>query len=301
MSTFPTLTEVKSIEVHEDSISKILILPDNRIATCSSDTTIKILDPSNDYHCDITLKGHTEWVTSICLLANGNIVSSSLDGSFKFWSITKDSYKCLFTISTGQVTADKIISLPNNRFAAAMYDEYSIRVYKTDEPFSETPIATMTGHKDYIPSIGYVKEKDVIVSASQDETCRVWKCETYQCINVIKGFYTGASNSVYVMDGERVFIGGADQCSIINLEKAAIEVQVEEKKLELVCSAVMIKEDIMLIASQSGILNLWNMKTNEFKQIKTNHQLRLQDVVKLNENTVLIATEEFTIDIYKIE
>lgn len=301
MSTFPTLTEVKSIEVHEDSISKILILPDNRIATCSTDTTIKILDPSNDYHCDITLKGHTEWVTSICLLANGNIVSSSLDESFKFWSITKDSYKCLFTISTGKVTADKIISLANNRFAAAMYDEYSIRVYKTDEPFSETPIATMTGHKDYIPSIGYVKEKDVIVSASQDETCRVWKCDTYQCINVIKGFYTGASNSVYVMDGERVFIGGADQCSIINLEKAAIEVQVEEKKLELVCSAVMIKEDIMLIASQSGILNLWNMKTNEFKQIKTNHQLRLQDVVKLNENTVLIATEEFTIDIYKIE
>lgn len=300
MSTFPTLTEVKSIEVHEDSISKILILPDNRIATCSLDTTIKILDPSNDYHCDITLKGHTEWVTSICLLANGNIVSSSLDGSFKFWSITKDSYKCLFTISTGKVTADKIISLANNRFAAAMYDD-SIRVYKTDEPFSETPIATMTGHKDYIPSIGYVKEKDVIVSASQDETCRVWKCDTYQCINVIKGFYTGASNSVYVMDGERVFIGGADQCSIINLEKAAIEVQVEEKKLELVCSAVMIKEDIMLIASQSGILNLWNMKTNEFKQIKTNHQLRLQDVVKLNENTVLIATEEFTIDIYKIE
>ena len=303
MSTFPTLTEVKSIEVHEDSISKILLLPDNRIATCSTDTTIKILDPSNDFHCDITLKGHTDWVTSICLLANGNIVSSALDGTFKFWSITKDSYKCLFTISTGntEICADKIISLPNNRFAAAMEEECSIRVYKTDEPFSETPIATMTGHKDYIPSIGYVKERDVIVSASQDETCRVWNCDTYQCINVIKGFYTGASNSVYVLDGQRVFIGGGDQLSVIDLEKAAIELQIDDQKLQLICSAVMIKDDIMLIASGSGILNLWNMKTNELKQIQTKHQLSLQDVVKLNENTVLIATEEFTIDIYKIE
>ena len=129
----------------------------------------------------------------------------------------------------------------------------------------------------------------------------MWKCDTYQCINVIKGFYTGASNSVYVLDGQRVFIGGGDQLSVIDLEKAAIELQVDDKKLQLICSAVMIKDDIMLIASDSGILNLWNMKTNELKQIQTKHQLRLQDVVKLNENTVLIATEEFTIDIYKIE
>ena len=303
MSTFPTLTQIKSIEPHEDSISQILLLKDNRIATCSTDKTIKILDPSNDYHCDITFEGHEEWVTSICLLPNGNIVSSSLDGTFKFWSFTKDTYQCLFTISTGnkEIVSDKIITLPNNRFAAAIYEEYSIRVYKTDEPYNETPIATMTGHTDYIPSIGYVKERDVIVSASQDQTCRVWKCDTYQCVNVIKGFYTGASNSVYVLDGDRVFIGGGEECSIINLEKAVIEIKVEDKKLDLVCSAVKISDNMMLITSGSGIVNIWKMKTLELKQIKTEHQLRIQDVIKLNDNTLLFATEEFTIDIWKIE
>ena len=45
----------KTINVHSNKINSLILLNDNRIASCSSDKTIRIFNPSNDYHCDETI------------------------------------------------------------------------------------------------------------------------------------------------------------------------------------------------------------------------------------------------------
>ena len=52
------------------------MLKDKRIASSSQDNTIKIFDTNNNYYCDITIKGHNDYVTAITELDNGNIASS---------------------------------------------------------------------------------------------------------------------------------------------------------------------------------------------------------------------------------
>ena len=103
------IEQVKTIREHAHCVYSLLHLKDGRVASCSEDKTIRIYDPSNDYHCDQVIKRHSEGIISICQLDDGTIVS----GSYQ-------------TIMIGDYTINnaheywilKVITLPNNRIAS---------------------------------------------------------------------------------------------------------------------------------------------------------------------------------------
>ena len=69
------IEQVKTITDHAKYVISLLHLKDGRVASCSEDKTIRIYDPSNDYHCDQVIKRHSEGIISICQLEDGTIVS----------------------------------------------------------------------------------------------------------------------------------------------------------------------------------------------------------------------------------
>ena len=73
----------KIIKGHTKSVNSLLLLKDNRIASCSSDKTLRIFNPSKNYICDELLERHRDNVTSPCQLDDGTIVSTSKDRSIK--------------------------------------------------------------------------------------------------------------------------------------------------------------------------------------------------------------------------
>ena len=172
------IEQVKTITGHTAYVNSLLHLRDGRVASCSSDKTIRIYDPSNDYHCDQVIKRHSEVIQSICQLDDGTIVSCSDDKSIMIgdYTINNAHDNCIW----------KVITLPNNRIASCSYD-YSIKIWKSNPPYSDTPIKVLTGHSNDVYSLLYIKERDVMISGSWDETLRIWNMSTYQCITVIKG------------------------------------------------------------------------------------------------------------------
>ena len=91
------INNIKTINEHS-SIHSLLLLSDGRLASCSQDKTIKIYNINNNYHCDITLEGHTNGVNYISELDNNKLISCSDDRSIKIWSISQSSYQCDYTI-----------------------------------------------------------------------------------------------------------------------------------------------------------------------------------------------------------
>ena len=85
------IKNIKTITDHTGSVNSLLHLKDGRVASCSRDKTIRIYDPSNDYHCDQVIKRHSEGIPSICQLDDGTIVSCSYDESIMI---------CDYTINT---------------------------------------------------------------------------------------------------------------------------------------------------------------------------------------------------------
>lgn len=179
------IKEIRIIHQHS-SINSMCLLNDKRIATCSYDKSIRIYSPSTDYQCNDVIQRHTDDITSICQLNNGTIVSCSNDKSIIIGEHIINNAHDDWII--------KVISLPNNRIASCSWDE-TIKIWTLS---SDIPFKVLKGHQDRINSILYVKEKDILISGSLDNTLRMWNMSTYQCMSIIEGVSCIYGNALYM-------------------------------------------------------------------------------------------------------
>ena len=100
----------------------------------------------------------------------------------------------------------KVITLPNNRIASSSIDK-TIKIWKSNPPYSDIPIKVLKGHSRDVTSLLYIKERDVMLSGSSVTLC-LWNMSTYQCITVIEGVDGRVTNSLYQIDKDRVIVGG---------------------------------------------------------------------------------------------
>ena len=111
---FPKEENIKLVKtiIHHTDVTSLIQLKDKRIASCSEDGTIRIFDPSNDYHCDKLIKINKEGIKSICELDDGTIVSCTWDRII----IGDHTIKI-----TDRTIIYKVITLPDNRIASCTY------------------------------------------------------------------------------------------------------------------------------------------------------------------------------------
>ena len=181
------IKNIKTITGNTGYVYSLLHLKDGRVASCSNDKTIRIYDPSNDYHCDQVIERHSESINSICQLDDGTIVSCSDDKSIMIGDYTINNAHDDLIL--------KVITLPNNRIASCSADK-TIKIWKSNPPYSDIPIKVLEGHINNVISLLYIKERDVMISGSDDETLRLWNMSTYQCENVIEGVECSSTNAL---------------------------------------------------------------------------------------------------------
>ena len=132
-----------------------------------------------------------------------------------------------------------VIILPHNRIASCSWDK-TIKIWKSNPPYSDIPIKVLEGHSNsdysvlhnYLFTLLYIKERDVMLSGSLDEKLRIWNMSTYQCDKVIEG--VDYCFSLYQIDKDRVIVGGIDSFSIVNIDKGIIEKRIKDESLECV-------------------------------------------------------------------
>ena len=213
------IKSIKTITGHTSSVTSLLHLKDGRVASCSWDNTIRIYDPSNDYHCDQVIKRHSEGITSICQLDDGTIVSCSFDRTIMIGDYTiNNAHDSLIF---------KVITLPNNRIASCS-DDKTIKIWKSNPPYSDTPIKVLRGHSKCVASLLYIKERDIMLSGSV--TLGLWNMSTYQCDKEIEGVKCCYNNSLCQIDKDRVIVGGYNSFYIVNIDKGVVEKRIENRR-----------------------------------------------------------------------
>ena len=215
---------IKTITAHSGYVFSLLLLKDKRIASCSGDKTIRIFDPSNDYHCAQVIKRHNSDIFSICELEDGTIVSGSKDQSIMIGDYTINN------AHNGWIY--KVITLPNNRIASCSSDQ-TIKIWKSNPPYSNTPITVLTGHDKSVMSLLYIKEKDILISGSFDVTLRLWNMSKFQCEAIFKGVDCSDTNSIIQIDKDRVIVGEFLTFSIVNIDTCVIERQQKIKHSDM--------------------------------------------------------------------
>ena len=147
MENQPTkITKLKTIK-KRFSFTSLFFLSDNRLASYC-DTTIPIYSPSNNFTCDLIIKGHNTKVTSLCQLENTSLVSASSD-AIKVWEIKSNGYECLFSFTHGYTNKSiiQLVALSSLRISACSYDS-RIRIFNGNAQCDPFPGSLITAESN---------------------------------------------------------------------------------------------------------------------------------------------------------
>ena len=293
----PDINITKSINNHQSSVYSLLLLSDGRLASCSYDKTINIYNMKKNYHCDLTLIGHTWGVVSIDQLDNGKLISCS-GFTIKIWSIYEKSYVCECTLKdTANQVTQKVLSLPGSKFASCSTDK-NVKIWNGNPPYNLIKI--LDGHIAALESLLCIKRKNKLLSGGKDNTLRIWNISTYQCQTIIMKVECFSQNSMIELENNKIFIGGKNKIAIIDLNKCIIEQKIEnETKVDHVSSSIYLKEGIILFGTRFGIINIYDIRNKTITKIKTTLIGDIRCFLKINENQFITGSIDSVIRLWE--
>ncbi len=160
----------------------------NRLAT-ACENIIKIWDLDTG-ECLHTITAHYLQVLSVAFSPDGRyLASGSLDTTAKVWDT--QTWECLQTLAGSQSWVISVAFSPTP-VQHSTHTEYQLigagcdRVINCWDLATGACIQTYTGHTNWIWSIAYSQDGQRIVSASEDETIKIWKLNRSQALHSLR-------------------------------------------------------------------------------------------------------------------
>ena len=175
----------------------------------------------------------------------------------------------------------------------------TIKIWKSNPPYSDTPIKVLEGHWDYVTSLLYMKERDIMLSESIDETLHLWNMSTYQCDKVIEGVDYCFINSLYQIDKDRVIVGEHKSFCIVNIDKCVIEKRINVKSIEYVYCFLKFRDNKTILCGCYGIFCFYDMNTEQCTITQNNHHKSISDLLLIDDNTFLSCSRDTTIKVWR--
>ncbi len=139
-------------------------------------------DPS----CLRTLTGHSDWVHSASISADGQLLATAaLDGTVRTWDIPTGRTQAILPDHSGGAWACAFS--PDGTLLATGGGDGTVRLW---DPASPEPTATLTGHTDPVVSCAFSPDGRLLATASVDRTVRLWELPSRKHTATLSG-HTG--------------------------------------------------------------------------------------------------------------
>ena len=159
-------------------------------------------------------------------------------------------------------------------------------------------IAELIGHTKTVNSIEFMKEKNMIVSLSRDNTVRVWSLETFQCVSVIEGMSGYMKNQLVKLDEERCVVSEQFLMTVVDIAKAKIIKRMNHYVFVEPNKFVYLRDNVMLCGCRMAFcyLNIKNLSYSmKFYGVKD----KLYDICKISDHELLTCSDNGTIKVWK--
>ena len=177
-----------------------------RIVSGSSDKTLKVWDAATGQDL-LTLKGHTNSVTSVCSSPDGRrIVSASADKTVKVWAAR--SGRELFTLKGHTLAVGSVAYSPDGKRIVSGSGDKTVKVWDAQ---TGQDLLTLEGHTGSVSSVAFSPGSRRIVSGSSDKTLKVWDAATGQDLLTLRSHVGHVHSVAYSPDGKRIVSASADR------------------------------------------------------------------------------------------
>ena len=225
--------------------------------------------------------GHSWWVWSAAFSSDeSQIVTAGHDGTVIVWEIDSDKRSAAFSGHTGPVFSatfspdgKQVVSAGfDRRVLAWSPDDLRPVDFKTLVEGTSPPSARFrefAGHNDAVKSVGFSPDGQLLVSAGQDNTIRVWDFASGQMVKTFRGHGGKVQAALFLADGKRILSASHDhsirEWSIDgNQEIRTIQGQVLDGHSDAVLSAAYSQDQTQVVtASRDRSARTWDTRTGQ--------------------------------------
>ena len=272
---------VRFIPGHDDEVLSLAYSKDGtHLLSSSYDKTARLWDVSTGQEIR-KFAGHTWWVWSAAFSPDeSQIVTAGHDGTAIVWEVDTDKRTPAFTGHKGPVFS-AAFSPSGKQVVSAGFD----RRVLTWSPVSLKPIEfkklvegtappaiqfrEFAGHTDAVQTVGFSPDGQLLVSAGQDNTIRVWDFASGQMLKTFRGHGARIQAALFLADGKRILSVSHDRSirewSIDgNQEIRTIQGQVLNGHSDAVLAAsYSLDQKQIVTASRDRTARTWNAMTGQ--------------------------------------
>jgi WD40 repeat protein/tRNA A-37 threonylcarbamoyl transferase component Bud32 len=156
-----------------------------------------------------TLKGHTDWVSSVAFSPDGKrIASGSWDTTVKVWDAS--SGEDILTLEGDTSRVPYMTLSPEGKQIPRERGDHTVKARDA----SSGRIVTVSGvsvHYPSVTSVAFSPDSKRIASGSVDKTVKVWDAASGQEVLTLKGHTDSVSSVAFSPDSTRIASGSGDQ------------------------------------------------------------------------------------------
>lgn len=292
------INDITNIAINKEGVYSLLILKDQRIASCSGDKAIRIFN-SKTFKIEIEIKEHSNLINFIAQLKNGNLISCSSDETIKIFKLFDDnSYKVEQTLNEHKLYVKKVIELNNNFLVSSSLDRTLIIWEKNEN--ENYIIKFMIEEGYYADNILEINEHIFVYNNWNNEII-FFDYVNCKDIKIIKNINCSHSNESFLKLNENILlIGGLDFIYIIDLINYGILKQI--KIFDWACCIKHLRENIIVI-SEGSDLKFYKYVNDDLILVyekKNIHNQNIIYIIKINERTIMTASYDSLIKIINL-
>lgn len=287
-----SLNVIDCITSHTDYVRNLLLLNDDRFASCSDDKTVHIYN-SSSFQSEITITNNSA-ISSIIQLPN-NVLVIPDDNALKFINLFQYSYSSDHIIEHAHDGAiSSLIVLPRNRIASAGED-LTLKIWCVN---LYVCLAVLSHHTDIITSLLSLHCKDSMVSTSFDNTLVLWDMHSYQSESVVDSIECWTPNGMVEIPNRRVLIARGQTLSVLNVLTYQIEATVEEDvNFRCFCR---LTENQILFGGDRGVLGIYDVLENKVDYMVSPHSNHISSLVRPTPSRVVTSSWDETSNVWEI-
>lgn len=200
---------IMSLKGHTQEVAFAILLPDGRLVTGSSDTSIRIWDLKEGV-CEKILTGHTKFISDLVLLSKNTFVSVSQDGTLRIWNADTGVCDNILSIEGGYPMTHVRVVPGGNRLISA--DKNGSIIIWTLRPSRITYQVLYAGQGHRINNMDFLPNNQ-LMSISQNEDVKIWDLDK---LLLFKTLDIDWQCSSYITPwGDKLIIDGENELLII--------------------------------------------------------------------------------------